>query len=568
MASPPYSSDPWDGEPPADARPTNVRWMIFGLSCVASFLLYFHRYTWGMVKADIAEEFGWDTITLGMLDSCFLLSYSVSQVPFGILGDWFGPRVILGATIGLWSAALAGTTVATGLATMYAARFCFGLAQAGCYSSLTKVTKLWFPMSVRTTVQGWVAAFSGRAGGAASTLVLGTLLLGLLSMDWRTAIQWMAAVGVIFTGVFVWLFRNRPIEHPWSNRAEADLVTAGDPDAAVATRSRLKWRSVFRSGNMLVFLFQQFTSAFADNLFPYWIPLFLLIEKGVSYEMAGMLAALAMLGGALGGASGGMLQNSLIVRTGNRRWSRSGVGCVGKLLAAGFMGASLAFDSPFVILSFFFFVKFFSDWSQPTVWGTSTDIGGSNSATVFSTVNTVGSFAAFVAGPAMGGLIYYFSQDVAVHDETIAAQPVAASSNDDTSTTAAETRYRTLSKFEHRALVKGTVRGTVFENNRPVATFAPDADADGAFTLTPLPAASVAPLTEHSTLNVNKGELTLAWNAPPTSASIVIDYEYTQYGHGWTALFIALCGIYLASATSWLFVDCTKKLEGEVKGDK
>src|SRR5690606_2118938 len=87
---------------------------------------------------------------------------------------------------------------------------------------------------------------------------------------------------------------------------------------------------------------------------------------------------------------------------------------VGKLLAAIFMYVSLGFESPVVILWIFAAVKFFGDWSQPTVWGTATDIGGRNSASVFSVVNMVGSVAGFVAGPAMGSLIYYFSQDVAV----------------------------------------------------------------------------------------------------------------------------------------------------------
>ena len=42
------------------------------------------------------------------------------------------------------------------------------------------------------------------------------------------------------------------------------------------------------------------------------------------------MAALPLVGGAIGGmAIGGLLQNWLIHKTGNRRWVRSGIGLVG-----------------------------------------------------------------------------------------------------------------------------------------------------------------------------------------------------------------------------------------------
>ncbi len=109
---------------PNDAqRPTNVRWLIFTLACATSFILYLHRYTWGFMKKDVGEEFDWDPATLGVLDSCFNLSYALGQIPFGILGDWFGPASILGSTIVLWSLAMGATTLATGFVTMYVVRF-------------------------------------------------------------------------------------------------------------------------------------------------------------------------------------------------------------------------------------------------------------------------------------------------------------------------------------------------------------------------------------------------------------------------------------------------------------
>ena len=70
-----------DSQPPVAAptgnssqRPTRVRWVIFALACATSFVLYLHRYTWGLVKPKVAEEFGWSEWQLGLLDSAFSAS--------------------------------------------------------------------------------------------------------------------------------------------------------------------------------------------------------------------------------------------------------------------------------------------------------------------------------------------------------------------------------------------------------------------------------------------------------------------------------------------------------------
>ena len=49
--------------------------------------------------------------------------------------------------------------------------------------------------------------------------------------------------------------------------------------------------------------------------------------------------------------------------------------------------------------------KFFSDWSQPTVWGTCTDLGGRCSATVFSIINTAGTIGGIIMPNVFGRLL-------------------------------------------------------------------------------------------------------------------------------------------------------------------
>jgi MFS family permease len=143
--------------------------------------------------------------------------------------------------------------------------------------------------------------------------------------------------------------------------------------------------------------------------FSNWLPLYLAEAKGVEMTNTGWMAALPLVGGALGGMlAGGMLQNWLLRKTGNRRWSRSGIGLVGNLLAGVCLFASLAFDSAASIVWIFFALKFFADWAQPTCWAATTDMGGRAAASLFAIVNTSGSLAGFVSGPVMGKTIQFF----------------------------------------------------------------------------------------------------------------------------------------------------------------
>src|ERR1043166_8549434 len=165
-------------------RPTQVRWLICGLACFASWLLYLHRYAWGIVKPEFKKENpGFDSVTLGWLDSAFLATYAFGQIPSGLLADRYGPSLVLSILALVWSPASAGVAWTNGFWRLLGARAVFGLAQAGVYPVLNKMTRTWFPLASRTTVQGLVTAL-GRIGGACAPVVIAYLLMGKPPLPW------------------------------------------------------------------------------------------------------------------------------------------------------------------------------------------------------------------------------------------------------------------------------------------------------------------------------------------------------------------------------------------------
>tara|TARA_B100000029_G_scaffold89917_1_gene79662 strand:- start:188 stop:1612 length:1425 start_codon:yes stop_codon:yes gene_type:complete len=385
-------------------RPTAVRWLMFVLACGSSWFLYLHRYTWNVIAPYLEQDYGLTKTELGAIFGFFTPTYGVGQIPSGILCDWIGPHVFLGVIIILWSLVVPLYGVAGGRSGLIGLRLVFGAAQAGTYPALSKVTGTWFPVKTRTIVQGWVATFFGRSGGAMSSIILGSLLIGYFEMPWQWALAVMGGAGVVFGILFLILFRNSPEVDPRVNQAERDLIAEGSPPPDPSAPPVLPLRVAIKNRSMLFFVIQQITSAGADGVYVIFMGDYFLNAKGFDVGKAGLLISLPLWGGAIGGMLGGFMNDLLISWTGSRRWGRSGVGFAGKFIACGLMFVAISQDDGVAAAWALFAVKFFTDWSQPTVWGTCTDIGGRYAATVFGVINTSGSIGGLIS-PVMFGAI-------------------------------------------------------------------------------------------------------------------------------------------------------------------
>lgn len=392
--------------------PTFIRWKVFGLAFATSALLYLHRYVFGFIKPTLKETWGLNKTELGELDSAFSVCYSLFQFPLSILADGLGVHLVLTVLMLTWLAGMGLTAGAMSVKMMSLAQGTLGIGQSAVYASLSRISRTWYPPAMRTTLQGAVGVLAGRLGALGAGLIFSSLLIGLLELDWRTAIWILVAVGAVHVVLFAVVFRNSPRRHPGVNAAELRLIEGdsrpeGTAPAEVAERMGVMQtlrsttpRSLF---NLICLCVQSILSTFADNIYSNWIPLFVAEVYHLEFKKMGIYAALPLLGGAVAGLVGGMLNDYAISRTGNRRWSRVGVAFAGKGMAAVLISIALLFyDSPYIFCMFLFFVKFFSDWSLATSLGVVTDIGGRATASVFGFNNSVAGIGSITAPLAFG----------------------------------------------------------------------------------------------------------------------------------------------------------------------
>lgn len=207
-------------------RPTRFRWTVFGLACGTSWMLYLHRYMFALIKPKLIDEFGLTKTELGMLDSGFAVFYSSCQVPMGIAVDAMGVQLILTLMIVVWCVGLALHAWAPNKEDLWYGRAVLGAGQSGVFAALSRVTRNWFPVRIRTTAQGWIGVFFGRIGGMSANLLVGSLILGVYFVPWRTAVYGLSAAGIVYAVVFALLYRNTPRQHPYVNDAESELIEA------------------------------------------------------------------------------------------------------------------------------------------------------------------------------------------------------------------------------------------------------------------------------------------------------------------------------------------------------
>src|SRR5262245_28799913 len=131
------------------AKPTRIRWRIYGLLLIVITLTFIDRFNMNVAAKYIQQEFGLSDIQIGSLLSAFVLGYALFQAPGGWLGDRFGPRRVLTGAILWWSAFTAMTAAGTAI---WPVRFLIGAGEGPALPCTNKMIGRW--MAVRERARG------------------------------------------------------------------------------------------------------------------------------------------------------------------------------------------------------------------------------------------------------------------------------------------------------------------------------------------------------------------------------------------------------------------------------
>lgn len=330
-----------------------------------------------------ASEWGW-------VQSAFILSYGLMQIPMGALGDRLGHRRVLAGIVVWWSLFTAFTGMAGGLYTLLAVRFLFGIGEAGSSPCSTSVIGRWFEKDQVGKAQGYVWAAS-RMGGALTPFVV-IPVMGWLG--WRSAFYLLGALGVVWAAVWYFYYRDKA------------PVLASEPaaDAPVQASAGVPWGRILRSRQFWTICAMYFFYAFGSWFFFSWFPTFMELGRGFAKSELTYAVAVPFVMSMCGNIAGGYLTDRLTrrygLKTGRKALGSSSLAlsAVCMFLAAFIPGKTAVFI--FLSLCFGIF-----DLMLPSAWALCIDLGKQHAGTISGAMNTAGNIGGFFCGILFGILV-------------------------------------------------------------------------------------------------------------------------------------------------------------------
>lgn len=380
------------------------RYAILAMLVLLGMVTFLDRINISVAGASIMHDLHLSASQWGWVQSAFILSYGLLQIPMGAFGDRHGHRKVLTLIVLWWSVFTCFTGMAGGLVSLIAIRFMFGIGEAGSSPCSTGVISRWFPKHEVGKAQGYVWAAS-RMGGALTPFVVIPVMTW---MGWRSAFYLLGVLGMIWAAVWYVCYRDRPVTT--GNGGAAPATALPEMDAAErisdahSDKASIPWSKILHSGQFWTICAMYFFYAFGSWFFFSWFPTFMELGRGFDKSELTYAVAVPFVMSMIGNISGGYLTDRLSARYGvgiGRKALGStslAVSAVCMFLAA-FIPGKMAV---FVFLSLCFGIF---DLMLPSAWALCIDLGRQHAGTISGAMNTAGNIGGFFCGIIFGMLV-------------------------------------------------------------------------------------------------------------------------------------------------------------------
>lgn len=327
------------------------------------------------------EEWGW-------VQSAFILSYGLLQVPMGAFGDRHGHRKVLTLIVLWWSLFTALTGMAGGLASLLVIRFMFGVGEAGSSPCSTGVISRWFEKHEVGKAQGYVWAAS-RMGGALTPFVVIPVMAWL---GWREAFYLLGGVGVIWAIIWYGFYRDKNVE--------TAPLSKNEP----AKKQHINWGAILKNRQFWIICSMYFFYAFGSWFFFSWFPTFMELGRGFEKSELTYAVAVPFVMSMIGNISGGYLTDKLTKKYG-LKIGRKALGSSSLAISAVCMFLAAFIPGKMTVFIFLSLCFGIFDLMLPSAWALCIDLGKKNAGAISGAMNTFGNIGGFCCGILFGYLV-------------------------------------------------------------------------------------------------------------------------------------------------------------------
>jgi MFS family permease len=292
---------------PRPARIRRIQRTALPLLLLGCTLNYVDRSTLAIANPLVRQDLGFSISEMGLLLSAFLWAYAAGQLPGGALVDRFGPRLMLGAGIALWSIAQGIAGFVGNFAQFATARALLGLGESAQFPGSVRVVRDWFNIGDRGLAIG-IYNSGSKLGPAIAPPLLTALML---PFGWRWMFIIMGAVGVLVAVVWYALYRD--VSEVALSTEEAAYLSQGEQPASRRV-TFAEWRLLFAYRATWGMMFGFFGEVYMGWVYAAWLPGYLEIQHHMSIGKTGFVSAIPFVFGVLGSVIGGNFADRLVRR--------------------------------------------------------------------------------------------------------------------------------------------------------------------------------------------------------------------------------------------------------------
>ena len=313
------------------------RWTIGVLLGAGILVNYIDRINISVAAPQLQHEFGLSAEQLGLLFSAFFWSYSLLQVPGGMVLDRFGVTRIGRWGAFLWAVASTITAFAGGFGGILAARVLLGIAEAPAFPASQKATGFWFPRSERarsTAIFDSAAKFSNVIG-------VPLVAIAIVNLGWRWGFGITAVLSFIYFLAY-WVIYRDPSEDKRLTEAEHDYILKGGavPEGAAEGGQGAMLGYLLRNRKVWGLTIGFSAYGYSFYLFLTWLPGYLVQSLHMSVLKSAGYASIPWIFATLSDLLvGGFLVDDLIGRGFDETTVRKAVLVIGMLMGLAVFGA-------------------------------------------------------------------------------------------------------------------------------------------------------------------------------------------------------------------------------------
>ena len=333
-----------------------------------------------------AAEWGW-------VQSAFILSYGLMQIPMGAYGDRHGHRKVLTQIVLWWSLFTAFTGVAGGLASLLIIRFMFGVGEAGSSPCSTGVISRWFEKNEVGKAQGYVWAAS-RMGGALTPFVVIPIMAWL---GWRAAFWLLGGLGIIWAVVWYIMYRDKtPLQLPRGGEQQETSPRGGTEGVS--------WNKILHNRQFWTICAMYFFYAFGSWFFFSWFPTFMELGRGFAKSELTYAVAVPFIMSMIGNITGGYLTDKISAKYG-LKVGRKALGTSSLAISAVCMFLAAFIPGKMAVFVFLSLCFGIFDLMLPSAWALCIDLGKQHAGAISGAMNTFGNVGGFFCGILFGYLV-------------------------------------------------------------------------------------------------------------------------------------------------------------------